>query len=282
MTPPRRALPPIGDGEPSRGAVPGARRATSPATPGGARRAVETPSTRQRHQRRGWLLVGALGVALAVSVAGLYAVVGPSRTASRTTDAASSGPSASPNGSPSGSASPGDSVSAFPTPSPSPTLEPGQLDLLDTVLTVPDGWEVYADELVQDSRRLVRLREPDTDVRVQAVSLTSATGDLDQACRDLITQQSSAFGSVATSDVVAVPVAEGAAGVSCAFSGTRTSDGVPLKTEFTLLRRDSDAHTLVFRDSIPTAVPAASTVLEDLTTMECDAAELFGADVETC
>ena len=53
-------------------------------------------------------------------------------------------------------------------PSPSPT-PPGVLDLGDAVVTVPDGWEVYADELVQDARRLVRLRDPATDVRVHGV-----------------------------------------------------------------------------------------------------------------
>ena len=161
-------------------------------------------------------------------------------------------------------------------------LSPAELDLGDVRLTVPDGWEVYADEVVQDDRRLVRLREPATDVRVQAVTLTTVGEDLTQACRDLVTDQQQAFTGVAESVVVDVPLTGGASGVSCAFTGTRTSDTVAAKVEFTIIRRDADAQSLVFRDTVPDSVAEGSPVLAQLADMECAATETFGVVVGTC
>lgn len=310
MTTPRRALPPD-DGPQGRRAGEGARRAaaTPPTADAAGRRGGATPSSPPEDRSTGarraappssghrtaWRVLGALGLALAVIVAVLYAITG-GRPATTVPAPTSGSPSAA---TPSSSAEPtpdthSDAASLSPSPAatdtasasasaePSPSLSPGELDLLDTILVTPDGWEVYADEVVQDSRRLVRLKEPDTDVRVQAVSLTGITGALDAACTALVDEQRSGFTSVAASPVVDVATAEGASGASCAFTGTRTSDRVPVKTEFTLLRRDLDDHTLVFRDTIPTVVPADSQALVQLTTMECDAAEAFGAAVDDC
>ena len=149
-------------------------------------------------------------------------------------------------------------------------------------LTVPEGWEVYADEVVQDDRRLVRLREPVTDVRVQAVTLTTVGEDLAQACRDLVTDQQQAFTNVAESVVVDVPLTGPASGVSCAFTGTRASDGVAAKVEFTIILRDEDAQSLIFRDTVPDSVAETSPVLAQLAGMECAATETFGVVVGSC
>lgn len=270
------------------------RRAMSPepghALRGGARRGLPPTPDPEREQRSAWLALAILAAVLVVAVIGLQLGLGqrtsaspsptPAVTATPTTSSATptTTPSTSPSPAPTGSPT---STSSPPAASPSPT-PPRVLDLGDAVVTVPDGWEVYADELVQESRRLVRLRDPATDVRVQIVTLTTVTGELDQACRDLVADQRSAFTGVATSLVVDVPVGAGATAVSCAFTGTRVSDGVPNKTEFTLLRRDSDAQTLVFRDTIPLATGDDAPVLATLTGMECAAAESFGVVVQAC
>ncbi|HSO70792.1 MAG TPA: hypothetical protein VLQ67_14300 [Arachnia sp.] len=224
---------------------------------------------------------------MTVLIGGLYLFLGP-RGSSTTSPAPSSssstdGGSPSPAESPSGQASPPPSEpspsSDDSTPAASPTSE---VDLGDVQLTVPEGWEVYADEVVQDDRRLVRLREPVTDVRVQAVTLTTVGEDLTQACRDLVTDQQQAFTDVAESVVVDVPLTGGASGVSCAFTGTRTSDAVAAKVEFTIILRDEDAQSLVFRDTVPDSVADTSPVLAQLSSMECAATQTFGVVIGSC
>ena len=156
------------------------------------------------------------------------------------------------------------------------------MDLNGATVVVQPGWQMYADEVVQGDRRLIRLREVATDTRIQAVILGTVGDDLDAACGELVADQRQAFTAVAESLAVTVPTGDGASGASCAFSGTRTSDGVANKVEFTLLRRNSDAMTLVFRDTIPAAVPDGSPVLAQLTDIECDAASTFGVVVTSC
>lgn len=254
--------------------------------PSRARHAV--PAVREEEEaRRAWVALAALAVAMTVLIGGLYVVLGP-RGANTTAPTASSSPSSggtspSPSESTSGEAGPSPSEpSASPdasSPGPSPAAE---LDLGDVQLTVPEGWEVYADEVVQDDRRLVRLREPVTDVRVQAVTLTTLGEDLAQACRDVVTDQQQAFTNVAESVVVDVPLTGPASGVSCAFTGTRTSDSVAAKVEFTIILRDEDAQSLIFRDTVPASLAESSPVLAQLAGMECAAMETFGVVVGTC
>ena len=129
------------------------------------------------------------------------------------TSAAAPTQSSAPPATAAGSASGTPTPLASPSPTPSPSTAPAVLDLGDVVLVVPDGWELYADELVQDSRRLVRVREPLSDTRVQAVTLTTVGDDLAQACRDLVTDQQQAFTGVAESVVVDVPMT--GAAVAC-------------------------------------------------------------------
>lgn len=251
----------------------------------GPRRGVTEPR-RDSDARLAWLAIGVLGVAMAVVIAALYIVVGgrdstpapSSPSASTAAPTQSAAPSATAAGSVSGTPTP----LASPSPTPSPTTAPAVLDLGDVVLVVPDGWELYADEMVQDGRRLVRVREPLSDTRVQAVTLTTVGDDLAQACRDLVTDQQQAFAGVAESVVVDVPLTGAAAGVSCAFTGTRTEDGIAAKVEFTLIRREADNQTLIFRDTVASAVPASAPVLAQLAAMECAAAETFGVVVASC
>ena len=79
---------------------------------------------------------------------------------------------------------------------------------------------------------------------------------------------------------VGVSISGEGTGISCNFTGTRVSDGVPAMVEFTLLQRGEA--TLVFRDTIPTAVAVDSTAREQLVAMECEAATSFGVAVDQC
>ncbi|MHA6525185.1 hypothetical protein [Tessaracoccus sp. G1721] len=286
MTTGRRALPedvhhPVDSTAPRRGADP----APSQHVTLGPRHGIEYPEP-DTDTRRAWLAIGLLGIVMAVAIAALYLVVGgrgattapSSPSASTSAPAESATPAATQDGSTSGTPTPLES----PSPTPSAPASPLVLDLGDVTLVVPEGWELYADEVVQDGRRLVRVREPLSDTRVQAVTLTTVGADLAQACRDLVTDQQQAFTGVAESVVVDVPMTGAASGASCAFTGTRTEDGVAAKVEFTLIRREADSQTLIFRDTVPSAVPASAEVLAQLAVMECAAAETFGVVVTSC
>ena len=166
-------------------------------------------------------------------------------------------------------------------PSPVSSIPGGvRLELNGVVLDMPPGWQLYADETVQGDRRLVRIRELVTDVRIQAVALTNVTGSLDDACLDLVADHRQLYSAVAEGLPVNVPVSGDAVGVSCNFSGTRTSDGVANRVEFTLLQ--SGGVTLVFRDTIPAAVSTDAPALTQLIAMECAAAESFGVVIDQC
>jgi len=286
MTTGRRALPE--ENRPPVAATPPRRGIDDSAPPQAIlrpRRGIAEPP-RDSDTRRAWLAIGVLGLAMALVIAALYIVVGGRESvpepSSPSASAAASTQSSAPPATAAGSASGTPTPLASPSPTPSPSTAPAVLDLGDVVLVVPDGWELYADELVQDSRRLVRVREPLSDTRGQAVTLTTVGDDLAQACRDLVTDQQQAFTGVAESVVVDVPMTGAAGGVSCAFTGTRADDGVAAKVEFTLIRREADNQTLIFRDTIPSAVPAGAPVLAELAAMECEAAETFGVVVASC
>lgn len=267
----RRGLP--ADDDP-RGEAPqpsAARRAVAPepdeesptaavAPPSGpARRGIEPAAPR----RPGWLLP-TLGVGVVVLAIGALIVTQFFRSAPPTA-----------TGSPTPPAS-----SAAASPTPSVTASPVALD--DATISVPEGWELYADEQVQDDRRLVRIQESEADVRLQAVTLTSVTGELDTACEQLITEHEASYSNVATTPPFTVPVAPGGDGYSCGFRGVRASDSQPMTVTFTLLRRSTDDHTLVLRSTVPEGVTAdseAATQLEDIT---CQAATSFDVDLSRC
>lgn len=261
----RRGLP-ADEGDEPAAVIPASaarRSADSPAEPadrGPARRGI-APEPRAG-ARRPWVPLAGLGVALMVGIGGLYLAM----------DGVG------------GQAAP--SVVASPSASPSATASPGvktsPLPLDDATLQVPAGWEVYADETVQDDRRLVRLREPATDVRLQAVTLTTVKGSLSTACGQLVKDHEASYTSPAQTPPFTVPVAPGGEGYSCGFRGVRTSDQQQGRVTFTMLRRTADAHTLVLRATVPDAAATDKAAATQLETMTCSAAASFAVDLTRC
>lgn len=157
------------------------------------------------------------------------------------------------------------------------------LELDDTSLTVPAGWEIYADELVEGERRMVRLSHTDTDARYQAVSLTAADPVLGTSCRALVSSQMDNYEVTGEDLVVAVGVdEEEGEGVSCGFTGIRQSDGVANHITYTLVRRDTDSHVLMLRQTVPESLPAGSEARRDLSAMNCDTTTGFGVALPLC
>ncbi len=218
------------------------------------------------------LLLGGLALLIAATIAVAYLVLG-----GRPTPAVPS-PTPSPSPSPSPSAS----------PSPSPTATgPVTKELLqinDATLAVYEGWSVQEDEEVQDKRRLVRLREDATDARVQAVTLTSVTGSLDDACSALVADLTGSYTDVKNTApaTATVAVADDDQAATCSFTGERTSDKVANTVTFTVIRRADDDHTLVFRATVPTTLPGSSSTEEELELMLCSSAASFDVEVERC
>lgn len=278
----RRGLPPEPE-TPSRLDLP-------PATPP-ARRSI-TAEKRAQKSQPAWLVAAVLPIVIALLMGGLWFVFGE-RGDGGLTAVPSPSPSTSPPREPSPEVSPTMKFSPTPTatahlptepePEPSPVSStPGGvlLELNGTVLDMPPGWQLYADELIQDDRRLVRIRDLTTDVRIQAVSLTNVTGPLGSACQELVRDHLQLYTGVTQGLPVDVPLAGAGEGASCAFTGTRASDGMANQVEFTLLRLN-DA-TLVFRDTIPSSVPADAPAMAQLIAMECAAADSFGVAVSQC
>lgn len=279
---------------------------TEPAEARPRRGLIDDTTEPEGGTRPAWFLVAGLGVVMAVAVAALWLLFGsrdggptalpasPSPTATTSNPTAEPSPSATGTSPQTPSSEPAQAPMMGPTGTPTPqsgtpeptdpaTTEPqATVVTLDdgAAFTMPDEWELYADEQVQNDRRLVRIREVGTDVRIQAVSLTTVNGPLEDACLDLISDHRQLYTNVAEGLPVSVPISGEGEGVSCNFTGTRTSDGVASGVEFTLLQRGTT--TLVFRDTIPTAVPADAPARAQLVAMECEAAQGFGVLVDQC
>ncbi|MBK7820442.1 MAG: hypothetical protein IPJ61_05045 [Tessaracoccus sp.] len=233
----------------------------------GPRHVLEEPHSTLRG-RRAPLLLGGLAVLIVAAIVIAFVVFG-----GRPEPAPPSG-----TGSPLPSASP--STSASPTVTPLATSEVLQLN--DATLTVYDGWSVQDDELVQDGRRLVRLREDATDARVQAVTLTSVAASLEETCTALVADLTGSYTDVEDSAPATIEVAADAEGVVCSFSGERSSDKVSNTVTFSVLRRAADDHALVFRATVPTALPDAASTEEALEQMLCSAASSFDVEITRC
>lgn len=249
---------------------------------------------------KAWISLVALGAIIALVVLALWLIFGTRD------DGATTAPLPDPSISPGAIATPGETTTppAPPTatePEDEPESEtspsqpgtetpptPPETDIALVPVTIDDGvtllmpgsWELYADEIVQNERRLVRLRETDTDVRIQAVSLTTVTSPLDEACLELVADHRQSYTDVAEGLPVAVPISGEGEGRSCNFTGTRVSDDVAATVEFTLLQLGDS--TLVFRDTIPATVADGSPVLAELVAMECGAAADFGVAINQC
>ena len=154
--------------------------------------------------------------------------------------------------------------------------------LNDTSFETPPGWVVYTDELIEGDRRLVALRQGD-DARLQAVTLVTTDPDLATSCRALITSQARPF--TGTAELLTLPIGLDPAigdGRTCGFTGTRTSDGVPNSVTFTLVRRATDGHVLVLRQTVPDAIALGAAPRHDLTAMTCRASAGFGVPLPLC
>ena len=242
----------------------------------------------RRRQRQPWYLVGALAM---VAVLGVFVSVmanpgGTIGAAPGPSDGRTPGndptliPSAVATPTPGASSSAAASPSAI--ASPSPTSDPSLIALDDDAqVRLLPGWQMYTDEVVQDDRRLIRIKQLATDTRIQIVTLTSVVGPLDAACSDLIAEHRPQYSGVVESPSVAVAVSEGSEGSACSFTGTRMSDNVASKVDFTIVRR-ADGVSLLFRDIAPQTLPVDAPALNELATIECGAAESFGVTIGQC
>lgn len=268
----------------------------APATP---RRGVDEEQTSRGvpSSLRPLLVVLGAGLSLAVVVTAIYLSTGssdpvdstvPSPPATTEAASPSPSPSTSPSASPTNTLAP--SASASPSPSPGaegsvlPSLPvQGALEIDDAKITVPSGWELYADQMVDDSRRLVRLREPVSDIRAQFVTLTSIDDDLNAACQALVKDQSAAYEDVTPALVSPIGLNSTAgSGVTCGFTGTRTSDGVSNTVTFTIVQRSEDEHSLVLRSTIPSTIPADDAKRAALFGLNCEASTSFGLPLPLC
>lgn len=159
----------------------------------------------------------------------------------------------------------------------------GVIKLNDTSFAAPDGWALYGDELIETDRRLVRLNNTATNLRLQVVTLKSADADLAAACRALVASQAGQFTGVVEQPAspVGVDPATGTA-ATCGFRGVRASDGVANAVTFTLVRRAPDSHVLMLRSTVPDAVPADSAAPGQLAAMQCAASGTFGVALPLC
>lgn len=221
--------------------------------------------------RRQWVVVGVIGFLMAIMVGVLYLVFGSDHPTAGPTDApepASTSPSASATTSPS------------PTATPSP---PGVREVVgDTEVTIPAHWQLYADEITEGDRRLVRAMDTASDVRIQVATLTTVGTDLETACQALIADQGSGYDVDFQFMPRYVTVDGDATALSCGFVGTREGDDAATNVLFTMVQRRSDLHTLVLRVMRPQALPPGHDAVREVAVMNCEATTNFGSPLPLC
>ncbi|HMR49259.1 MAG TPA: hypothetical protein PKE40_08335 [Arachnia sp.] len=258
--------------------------------------AEEPPADARAPQLKPWLVALGAGLVLATMVLAVYLARGAAPMTTRPEPGPSAGTSTpSPRPDPTGETQQTASTRSAPVSSPGDVLSPkpegdasGPVDLAtiqldDATFILPGDWELYADDIVDGSRRLVRIREPLSDVRAQFVSLTSVGPDLSGACQALIDDQGGNY----TNMVPVLPAAIGLAttegtGVTCGFRGTRTRDAQDNSVTFTLLQRTSDGNSLVLRSTVPASVTAGSPARAALFAINCQASSSFGVPLPLC
>lgn len=304
----RRGLPPTPD-EPVAPTAPGRRALIEEPTVSSPRRAATPAPASAGPARRGIPLdsparpapsprllaaagVGVLAVAVGVSLV-VFGPRGDSAEPAPSTPAATTPSPSTPNGSdppastpagpglptataPPATASPGD------TDAPVTPATPTVIDLGDTTYPLQPGWEIYYDGTVQGDRRLVRLRQADTDTLTQIVTLPTVGDDLPQACTDLMADHRAAYSEVAETLPVNESALPGGEAASCSFTGVRVDSGVAAQVSFTLLRRGLDSQVFIVRDSVPTSVPAVAEVRTELEMALCDSSTRFGVALTRC
>lgn len=270
--------------------TPSARRATL--------EAQDTPSTGRRRWPlgRGWAVVLAVAV-LSLLVLGLsfvyqgsndtVSIVVPAPTSDQTspsTEETTLNPPSVLPGSPSPTfaptiTDPSQSDEAEPTG----TAEAGDIQLNDARFTAPEGWLLAGDEQIENSRRVVRLSQQDTDSRLQAVTLEPSEQGLGAACTSLMDFQKAQFTNVENQLVTPIGVdATLGSAVRCGFDGTRSSDGVNNTVTFTLVQRTVDSHVLMLRTTVPEGASDAPAVVGQLNGMACGASSSFGVSLPLC
>lgn len=300
--PGRRGIPADNHGGPP--AVPSRRSheeppATTTDAPRRALAAEVEPSRSWAVPRIGWA-IGGVGALVLILV--LVLALQPSR------DSRPATPSPSSTSVPSGPVgTPTDEISPTPTPPPgtaaplpgtnthevlpTPLEEPvpsagatvAIVELNDAEFSSPEGWTIYGDELIEGARRTVRLSNPTTDARLQAVTLEGGASTLNDACVSLVDLQQAQFTAVTRQLVVPIGVdAAAGTGVRCGFTGERTSDGVANTVTFTVVSRATDAHVLMLRTTLPVAVASDSEAQLQLNSMSCQASSSFGVSLPLC
>ncbi len=173
--------------------------------------------------------------------------------------------------------------SALAEPPPTTTQTAGNIQLDDAAFLAPEGWRLYGDEQIENSRRVVRLSQPATDVRLQAATLEPSGEPLQSSCSALVDFQQAQFADVTHQLVSPISVDPGlGSAVQCGFNGVRESDGVPNTVSFTLVTRANDSHVLMLRTTVPEQSVDSSTVVAQLSAMTCGASTSFGVPLPLC
>lgn len=224
--------------------------------------------------RRWLLLVGACLIMVALVVVGWFTLL-PGVPASQ------QAPSASAE-----AASPSPSPSSDPESTEGATEAPGPLELNDTTVTAPTGWNLYRDETIEGDRRVIRLSHAATDIRLQVATLTAAGPDAAVTCETVSTSMQATFTDVAPTPTLPIGIdpAQGT-GVTCGFRGIRTADGVANTVSFTVVMRVSDGHILTLRSVIPDTAaesPEAESARGELAAMNCSASRNFQVTLPLC
>lgn len=234
----------------------------------------EPPDRPNRRGRRLLLLIGACFLIVALVVVGWFTLL-PRVPASQ---------SASPT--PTEATSPPASPSSDPESTEGATEAPGPLELNDTTITAPPGWNLYRDEIIEGDRRVIRLSHAATDIRLQVATLAAAGPDASATCEAVSASMQATFSDVTPTPTLPIGIdpAQGT-GVTCGFRGTRTADGVANTVSFTVVIRVSDGHILTLRSVIPdTAVESsgAEAARGELAAMNCSASRNFQVTLPLC
>lgn len=249
-----------------RRAAPEEPEASSSAAPSGPRRAAASSTRRRR-----WPVAFVVLVLLTTVAAGLCVLF------SRDQPAASPKPEVS-----SAAASPSPSTPA-PEPSPSPRPRPAVKEVVgDAVIQRPQAWELYHDEMAEGDRRLIRIRDNASGVRLQVTTLAELRDPLDEACQALASDQANGYAVNHQVNPRTLPVSGSAQGLLCGFEGTREGDDQPTSVLFTLIRRAEDRHTLIVRQMSPSTLDASSRALSEASAMTCAASQSFGHALPLC
>lgn len=247
-----------------RRAAPEEPRTSSSAAPAGPRRAAASSTRRRR-----WPVALVVLVLLTTVAAGLCVLF------SRDQPAASPKPEVS-----SAAASPSPST---PAPEPSPSPRPAVKEVVgDAVIQRPQAWELYHDEMAEGDRRLIRIRDNTSGVRLQVTTLAELRDPLDEACQALASDQAKGYAVDHQVNPRTLPVSGSAQGLLCGFEGTREGDDQPTSVLFTLIRRAEDRHTLIVRQMDPSTLDASSRALSEASAMTCAASQSFGHALPLC